>query len=259
MFSDNIISAMPDLSNRGDVILAACDNVYFENFGLALIQSIERLGIANSVHLHLLQPSAEVIEKVAELSRTLKFAMLSYTIDPCVLARQMKHPAIYWTAARFLLAPVLLEHNVKRLLIIDIDSVMKLDPWSLFSANTKSGAFIFRRTEVRPWRRILASAVLYNGTAPSKRLASALARSLAATFKSEPRYHIDQAIPHFLTSIARRVDATLHTTDIPAKIMGYEYESDAAFWTVKGTKEVAVNAFAAQRAKLLTTQDLDLP
>jgi hypothetical protein len=170
-----------------------------------------------------------------------------------VLADGLAHRPIYYTASRFLLAPLILKQGAKRLLIIDVDAVMNNSPWPLFGPDsvTTSGGFIFRPGMRRPWYKVLASAVFFNGSAGSVRLAEALAQSLAATLAYRPKYHIDQILPHYLCTFAASYVPGFSTIDIPKKLMGYDYEADTAFWTVKGKSNIA--RFQTERKKLIET------
>lgn len=252
-FAAGISGTLPVPADGTDVILAACNDVYFHLFALDLIHSVERLGKKQALHIHLLEPSKEVVHQAEALKRALESVSLTFTIDRCVLADNLPQRPIYYTAARFLLAPLILKQGVKRLLIIDVDAVMNTSPWPLFGANsaTASGGFIFRPGTRRPWYKVLASAVFFNDTAGSIRLAEALARSLAATLAFKPKYHIDQILPHYLCSFAPRSIPGFSTIDIPEKMMGYDYEVDTAFWTVKGKSNI--DRFLAEKKKLLET------
>jgi hypothetical protein len=251
MFAASISGDLPDPGNGSDVLLAACNDDYFRLFALDLVQSIELLGAPQAVHLHLLDPSDEVIGGVKRLRDTLKSVSLTFTVDPCVLARNLPYRQVYYTAARFILAPLILKAGAKRLLIIDVDAVMNLSPWPLFDARTSvcSGGFIFRRDMKRHWFKVLASAVFYNHSPQSIRLSDALARSLASSFKFKPKYHIDQILPHYVCQCFKQHFPDFKTFDMPSNIMGYNYEAEAAFWTVKGKSNI--DQFLEERRKLL--------
>lgn len=248
LFRESIKGNLP---NSGNVLLAACDDRYFYNFALGLIKSIERLGQPEAFHLLLLQPSGKVIEEAATLSKTLKHVRLTYSIDPCALAEGLPRREIYYTAARFLLAPLILEAGVERLLMIDVDAVMNRSPWPIIPSDFdhQCGAFIFRRNEKHPWRKILASAVLLNNSPGSMRLANAIAVSIAVSLGKKPKYHIDQILPFYVCDFASKTIQNFSTVDIPPKLMGYDYEPEAAFWTVKGHQ--ALDTFISERDRLL--------
>ncbi len=255
IFAKGISGAFPDPADGPDVILAACNDAYFNLFAISLIKSIERLGKTQPLHIHLLEPSDEVVQRAGAMQRDLKFVTLTFTIDRCLLADKLSHKQIYYTAARFLLAPLILERGVKRLLIVDVDAVMNMLPWKLFGCDsaTTSGGFIFRRGMRRPWYRVLASAVFFNGSKGSLRLSETLASSLAAALAYNPKYHIDQILPYYLCSFAPRYLPDFSVIDIPDKLMGYDYEPDSAFWTVKGKSNIS--RFLAEKEKLI---DLDV-
>ncbi|NTG84841.1 glycosyltransferase family 77 protein [Rhizobium rhizogenes] len=248
-FSQGISGEMP---NGGDVILAACNDNYYRLFAVDLIQSIELLGIPQRLHLHLLEPSKAILDEATQLRATLKHVQLTFTVDSCVLADRLAYRTVYYTAARFLLAPILLNEGVERLLIIDVDAVMNKSPWQFFSdkAAFRSGGFIFRPEKRKHWYRVLASAVFFNNSGGSVRLAETLARSLARTFRYKPKYHIDQILPYYICSLARRRFWDFSTFDIPEGLMSYSYESGAAFWTVKGKSNI--DQFVNERDKLLS-------
>jgi hypothetical protein len=252
-FASGLTGIWPDPADGPDVILAACDDGYFQQFALALIQSIERLGKRQPVHIHLLDPSEDTIRDVTMLKGKLRNVILTFTADLCVLADSLRHRQIYYTAARFLLAPFILKRGIQQLLIIDVDAVMINSPWPFFSADSTvaSAAFIFRPGMRRPWYKVLASAVFFNATTHSIRFSDALARSLAAALAYRPKYHIDQILPHYLCSNAARHVTGFSAIDIPARIMGYDYESDTAFWTVKG--KANIDRFLAEKKRLLET------
>lgn len=55
-FRDAVDGDLPDPTMGKDVILAACDGNYFNLFSVDLILSMERLGVRQSLHIHLLEP-----------------------------------------------------------------------------------------------------------------------------------------------------------------------------------------------------------
>jgi hypothetical protein len=251
MFAASISGDLPDPDNGSDVLLAACNDEYFQLFARDLIRSIELLGARQAVHLHLLNPSDDVVREIGRLQNTLKSVSLTFTIDPCVLARNLPYHQVYYTAARFILAPLILRAGAKRLLIIDVDAVMNLSPWPLFDAHTSvcGGGFIFRRDSKRHWFKVLASAVFFNHSPQSIQLSDVLARSLASSFKFKPKYHIDQILPHYVCQCFKQHIPDFKTFDMPSNIMGYDYEAAAAFWTVKGKSNI--DQFLEKRRKLL--------
>jgi hypothetical protein len=252
-FSDGISGDMPDLKFGREVILAACDSNYFSLFAVDLIKSMELIGVSQSLHIHLLEPSVEVLEKAWDIKSGLKWLNLTFSIDPCELSFGLVHRQVYYTAARFMLAPMLLKAGVEKLLIIDVDALMNKSPWDLLPTPSSggSGGFIFRPQKKRSWYRILASAVFYSQDESSVRLASVIARSLAAALLLKPSYHVDQIVPYYACCFAPGYDKAFRVFNIPPSIMAYNYEADAAFWTVKGKAEIS--RFLLERSALLAS------
>ncbi|TCM53557.1 hypothetical protein C8J36_1063 [Rhizobium sp. PP-F2F-G48] len=97
---------MPPSEAVDDLILVACDDVYFRKFGLSLLSSMQRDGDMPALHIHLLNPSEETIEHAALLRERHK--RLSFTTDDCRDSHPSSNISFYYTAARFILAPILL-------------------------------------------------------------------------------------------------------------------------------------------------------
>jgi hypothetical protein len=255
-FEEGISGTFPEAAAR-DVVVAASDETYYWRFALSLANSMESLGQPLALHLHILGPSDRTEEHVRELSGKLTHTRLSFTFDRCVLAENLRYRTVYYTVSRFLLAPVLLRRGAARLLIVDVDSLMKNSPWPYLEKLPKNlcAAFIFRHKQKRPWRKVLASAVFYNSNHTSLIWANLFARSAAATLVRAPRYHIDQIIPAYLSKFAGRFGENLRPGHIPAGLMGYNYEPDAAFWTVKGWDAKSGGKFEDAKQGFLQNRD----
>jgi hypothetical protein len=255
-FEKGISGSLPEAA-AGDIVVAACDETYYWRFALSLANSMESLGEQLALHLHILDPSDRTEEHVRELSGKLVNTRLSFTFDRCALAGNLRYRTVYYTVSRFLLAPVLLRRGAARLLIIDVDSLMKNSPWPYLEKLPPDlcAAFIFRHKQKRPWRKVLASAVFYSDSAPSLTWADLFARTAAATLVRAPRYHIDQIIPAYLSKIPGRFDESLRPGQMPAGVMGYNYEPDAAFWTVKGWDAKSGGKFEEVKQRFLQDQD----
>lgn len=232
-FKAGLKGEMPDPAIAEDVVLVACDDLYFQKFGLSLIASMGTSQDALALHVHLLRPSDATVAQAAALkAANPKF---SFTTDDC----HNRHPAngieIYYTAARFILAPLLLEAGVKRLLIIDIDSVLNRSPWPIIDmmpAATSVG-LVFRHEMRRDWQKVLANAVLYKGDDAGKLFAGRFARALLMNLTHAQEYHIDQIIPYYLVK-GSNASLTARIQSLPTTINSLEYAEEAAFWTAKG-------------------------
>jgi hypothetical protein len=235
---------MPTGEDTADLILAACDDKYFQRYAGSLLSSLKATGDNLAIHLHLLRPSMETVAQ-AEAMR-LSDVRFSFTIDQCDNVHPSNPIGLYYTAARFILAPLLLSRGIKRLLIIDVDSVMRKSPWPIIDgmpADTAAG-FIFRPEKRRAWQHILAVAVLF--TAESQPFANRLARALLVNLSRPQQYHIDQIIPHYL--IERSGAMRSRIKSLPRTLLSLEYADDAAIWTAKGKEKHSDEFATAQQS-----------
>jgi hypothetical protein len=114
--------------------------------------------------LHALQGSRRLT--IEHLRQTFTHTEISYTIDPCLLAQDLPYPILYFAAARFVLASILLEETGLPLLCIDVDAVANQPIWEAYESWRAQGdvGLMFHDKAKVPWRRILASAVGLNAT-----------------------------------------------------------------------------------------------
>ncbi|MDW9973877.1 hypothetical protein GOB98_28900 [Sinorhizobium meliloti] len=247
-FRDRIRGIMP--TGEQDLILAACDDGYFEKFAVSLLSSMSVRPETHSIHLHLLKPSEKTIARAEALRNGYANVRLSYTIDLCEDAHTANPTGIYYTAARFILAPLLLEQGVKRLFIIDVDSVMNKSPWPIIDTMPEdtSAAFVFRPEKRRAWQKILANAVLFKADEVSHLFAERFARALLMNVSRPQEYYVDQVIPFYL--IDGGASATRSRIKcLPNTLNSLEYGEDAAFWTAKGVDKHSEQFAAAQSAQ----------
>jgi len=237
-FEAGLQGTIPTGSDTSDLILVACNDAYFESYARALVNSAASVGQCLAIHIHLLEPSQKTIEEAQLLQNRHSTIHLTFTVDRCEAANNLRFRNVYYTAARFLLVPSLLQRGVNRVLVIDVDTIMKNSPWPILDriAEPHDGAFIFRRRQWKPWKKILASAVYYRSSERSLTMASRIANSILTALELSPRYHIDQIIPHYLFRIGGHGLRSMFL-NMPHDIMSYRYETSAAFWTTKGPEK----------------------
>lgn len=235
-------------ARQGGILLAACDSDYYVRFAPALLLSLQRLGAGDCVHLHLYRPTADVLRHVEHLRRRLTAIDLSWTVDPCVLATGMRHPAVYFTSARFMLAERLLRQHRRPVLCIDIDGIAVREIWPAYAASIALGdvGLISRPSARRASRKILASAVGFNPTREGLRFGSTVARSLAGLYSGQPLYHLDQIVLHYAVLEERR-RGPFQLFDMPPGLADHAFGEDAVLWTAKGWRNKNSEHFAAAK------------
>lgn len=179
-FRDSLGGGLPK-PGTGGVILAACNDLYYNDFAGSLLCSLEKQHHKQRVHLHLYEPGAETLAHIERLRLAFTHIELSYTVDPCLLAKDQPYPIMYYASARFLMASLILEEVGSPVLCIDVDAMANQPVWLAYESWRAKGdvGLIFRDKAKLPWRRILASAVGFNATAGGKRYCSTVARGPA--------------------------------------------------------------------------------
>ncbi len=216
-----------------DVILVACDKVYFFNYAVPFLRSLAAVEGTFFVHMHLLDPDADVEEKLRQLRTELGNTHLSFGIDTLFGLKLPTRLNIYYNCSRFIAADRLLELGVGRLLILDVDTIMRSSPWKKFDGFKAEGAFVFREHAKKPWYKILANTVYLQNSANIRAFTRRFSTALLAVLATNPTYHIDQIIPYYLLKIGRRRFASVFAP-VPADVMSLSYDPAASFWTAKG-------------------------
>lgn len=250
----------------GSLLLAACNDLYFDRFAKTLLYSLElqaRQALAQTpsaqaqpaslqrVHLHLYLPSQATLACIGQLQQSCNHIAITYTVDPCDLARDLPDPVMYFAAGRFLLASLLLEETGSPILCIDVDAMAIRPLAAAYEPLRTQGdiGLIFRPKAKLPWRRILASAVGFNPTAAGKRYSSAMARAMASLMRYKPTYHLDQIVLHYGARATQR-SASVSFFDMPLSFSDYTFDPASVIWTAKGGRK---HADAFQQRK----QDID--
>ncbi len=226
----------PSLQFDGkDVILVACDDVYFDRFAVPLLQSMNQLPETFVTHIHLTRPSSATIDAVTRLGDSLNNIQVSYTTDACNAAFPGNLDYIYYAAGRFLVAPYLLERGARRILAIDVDSTMIKSPWPIIDGlpPEMTVGFVFREDKKNAWQKILANAVLLKNDLSAKTFSNRFARALLVNLGRRQRFCVDQIVPYYLVRLSSSAIRS-RIRGLPANIMAVGKTDDAAFWTVKG-------------------------
>jgi hypothetical protein len=239
VFRGSLGGALPK-AGPGGIILAACNDLYYDKFAKTLLYSLERLQQKQRVHLHLYEPCAATLSHIECLKQAFACAEISYTIDPCLLAKDQPYQINYYALARFPLVSILLEETGSPVLCVDVDAIAIQPVWQAYESWRTKGdvGLIFRDNVTRPWRRILASAVGFNPTSGGKAYCSTVARALLSLLRRKSRYHLDQIVLHYAAQASRSAgQATFF--EMPLHFSDFEFHPDSIIWTAKGRRKAA--------------------
>ncbi|WP_320196311.1 hypothetical protein RMR10_004135 [Agrobacterium rosae] len=231
-----------------DVILVACDEVYFWDYAISFLRSLSMIEGTFHVHLHLIKPSPDVLAQIEDLRSSLENLAVSFSVDTLMGLDLPKKVNIYYNCSRFIIADHLLDLEVGRLLILDIDTIARTSPWEKLVKMKTEGAFVFRPHARKSWHKILANAVYYKNSEDVRLFSRRFASSLLSVLARNPHYHIDQIIPHYLLKIgARRFKAVFSA--IPGDLMSLGYDPASSLWTAKGGDKYG-SKFQLEKSKI---------
>lgn len=107
------------------VYFVSCDSEYLVSFLRPLLRSIElNAGLRCGVHLHVINPTEEASALIAEMESSISYPLaVSYE---SFVTKDLPEQVVrtYYSIARFLMAPEVIELHGKKLLIADIDQIV---------------------------------------------------------------------------------------------------------------------------------------
>ncbi|MEZ5833097.1 MAG: hypothetical protein R3D05_18140 [Dongiaceae bacterium] len=232
---------VPRLDLRGDlpaadgrpVLLACCDEVYFQRFAQDLAISACEANAGLHTHIHVYEPSARCLEDAAALKHRLG-DRLTISYEPPGRSPYKTASGFFFAAGRFAVAHRILEQVRAPVMVIDVDGVVRRDLEPEISALAEwDVGLILRPSRKRLWRRVLACAVLLNPTPAGRLFSARIAAAVERVLRRTPRFHSDQLLLHYLCEHYRRHGA-LRMVDLGERWADHEFHSESLIWTAKG-------------------------
>src|SRR5689334_6613296 len=110
--------------NANGVIFFACDDQFMERFGYSLIFSCYETARECGVHVHLYEPSATILQRLAAMKDQFHDLTLSYTYEEEIDFGSLPERGMYYTAFRFVAATKISEESHSVLICLDADSLI---------------------------------------------------------------------------------------------------------------------------------------
>lgn len=194
------------------VVFAACDGGYFERFASALLSSVRRnAGVACQFHLHVVNPPADLAERIAFYQRQLggpAIAVSTEAVDAGAWDAETRRT--WFACARFRLLPHLMEAYAAPVLMLDTDLLVLRDLNGLLEAAAEGDIALVatERHVCEPWNWLWADVAFFNATAPALACADLVARYIDL--------HLEEGQAHwFLDQIALTACVLAGFRDLP--------------------------------------------
>ena len=229
----DLLGDLPDADGK-PVLLACCDEVYFQRFAHQLAISACETNAGVHTHVHIYEPSSRCLEDAAILQRRLG-DRLTISYEPPGRSPYKKASPFYFTSGRFAVAHRILDRNRAPVMAIDVDGIVRRDLEAEISSLAEwDVGLILRPHQKRIWRRVLACAVLLNPTPAGRLFSARLAAAVERVLRRTPRFHSDQLLLHYLCEHCRRHGDSLRIVDLGERWADHEFRPDSLIWTAKG-------------------------
>lgn len=221
------------------IIFAASDAKYFMKFAPAFVESINQNTPYNA-HLHVINPNEEVFALASFLSA--RFCnKITFTFTDSNLPNSPEERKALYASIRFLVAPALLPH-AKKMLILDIDClVMKsfefpTKPVGYFPREPLQGTVGWEKEGTK----CAAGAVYFDSSAQN--VVDAIAETLGGL---QLAWFNDQiALNHVVSQLP---DDACHKYD--GQFMDWEFKKGTTIWTGKGPRKYDNETYVAEQNK----------
>lgn len=188
------LAVSPDeASAPGLVHLVSCDAAYFKRYGAAVVGSSRTTpGHGETImHVHVVDPDAESMQLAHTLQQQHEFNLTTEFFPIEGAPRRIK--IAYYTSARFIMVPELLEIYRRPVLVTETDCLINWNWGEIIDwcKNADFGSMQSSLNNLVPWTRIPAGIVYFDHRAKGYTLASELRRFLQGLFLAPSTHRYD--------------------------------------------------------------------
>jgi len=241
-----IKGAFPRENAKG-VIFFACDIQFMERFGYNLIFSCYETARECGVHVHLYEPSADILRRLAALKEQFRDLQLSYTYEDDIDFGSLPERGMYYTAFRFVAARKIMEESKSLLVCLDADSLIMNSLQRVIATARQHdvGLYFPQRLYLRPKQRaitqkITAFCVIFNHTQKSLAFINFFSALALQFHKRYPRtgtnFWFDQSVLYFSYLLSKRRERVSFYA-IGKSVVDYEFSDQSCIWTARGKRK----------------------
>lgn len=195
----------------GYVLFSSCDEKYLDAHVPHQVQSLETLGDPRTLHLNIVDGSAACAGKISALRETLKAVTLNYSIER---APDAVRSTTYLACSRFVIAPEIMTHYDRNLLITDVDIFYTDRLRSVADAVQDADVGYYFFDNVFPWLRHFATAVYVGNTANGRRYLNTLGNYCLRKLRENRYWTLDQSAMYCLYNALPRLGHSVAIRDM---------------------------------------------
>lgn len=254
---DGIVAALPTvhgswpMPGSGAQLFAACDPIYFHRHAKGMLASVNQNSPDTSVHIHLYNPTDDILNEIATISKNMQRASLTWTWETSDVHNMDWHEkSIYLASMRFPRLYMALQASRRPILSIDIDCFVRKDLGSYLEAAAECDLGLVLRPEYRdPGKRVLAVAVYVAPTPTGLTVFGAAASRMAAhlAYKRATEKLDQRCLWAAYNSNRKRI----RFWGIPRSLSDFDFHESSAIWTGKGHRK-ATDRYQAELGAILS-------
>ena len=228
----------PDAEDPSPVVVAACDEGYFDRFGQHLALSGAAQSPETRTHLHVYDPTDDC-RKAIDALKVRCGGHLTVSIEGLDRNPFKKPKSFYYASGRFAVASRMRKNIAAPILMIDADGLVANHLSEGFDGlKPVEAGFILQPENEALYRRILASAI-YLGTVGEKtaEFFTRLSDGIGLALAQGGNYHVDQIGIHYALEwcAANGWGPDIHDLDL--KWSDYLFRPESLIWSTKGARK----------------------
>jgi len=227
------------------VLFLSCDEAYYRQFGVHLVNTALKHSPGFNVHLHVNKLSPEFHRELRERADASPGQLLSITGDDVAFEHLSGAARWYYLASvRFVRLHQLVRACRAPVLSLDADGVVvrSLEPRFAQMAGQDAGIYL-RLGNTLDWRKVLASALFIMPTELGQRFIRDVALVVAWLLRRKLPYHIDQLVIFYLWRIYTAREKGFRVTPLSRDMADWECSRDSYIWSAKGERKYLSREF----------------
>jgi len=228
----------PDADDPRPVVMAACDEGYFDRFGQHLALSSAAQSPETRVHLNVYAPSADCCRAIDALVARCE-GRLTVSIEG-LERNPFRHPrSFYYAAGRFAIASKMRKEIKAPIMMVDADGLVANHLSAGFeSLKNVDAGFILQPDNDALYRKILASAIYLGATGgETAEFFTRLSDGIGLALAHGGHYHVDQIGIHYALEWCRRNRRGPAIHDLDLEWSDYLFRAESLIWSTKGARK----------------------
>ena len=175
------------------VFLSSCDERYLDRFGETVVRALDATGARTIYHLHVVDPSPLLGDKIARLQRLCSGLALRYSTEVYAGKDDGYTRAEYYACSRLIRLPEIMEHYERDIFMWDVDMNGIRDLRALLGAMEGFDLGYFHMSNTRLTLAAHLATAYFSNTEAMRQCAGVIRNYILAKWATSPFWLLDQA------------------------------------------------------------------